>query len=290
MKINFNFLLILSIFFAFSLNGFSQKIDGKIIDSETKENLSYVNIGVLNSTIGTITNESGRFILDCDGISSNSEVRITMIGYKSKSISVKELSKGFNLIKLEKDLIELEEIVVAYHGFNKKIGTSKPSKIAGVCGWGGTDFGKGHELGLIIDLGEKPLRIDDLNLKVHKQSFDTIMFRLHIRKLENGLPTQELLTQNIYFEITNWKGWQKIDLSKYNIVSFGKVALTIEWIKISNVIEKRLVKMNGSKQGMAVVLFDTNNKTGTFLIRKGSEAPWKIEEGSSPAYYLNVSN
>jgi hypothetical protein len=280
--------IIVFLFFVLRLNCFSQRIEGIIIDSETKEALSYVNIGILNSPIGTITNENGLFELDYNGKSENLEIRITMIGYKSVSYSIKELQKENNQIELEKEVFELNEVVVQYKGTLRKVGTMKPNSMAGVCGWGGTKFGKGHELGLEMDLGEKPVKIEELNLEIHKQSFDTSTFRLHLRQIENELPGKELLTENIFFDITGMKGWEKIDLSKYNIVASGKVILTIEWIKVSKATEERLVKMNGSKQGTPVVLFKTNKKTGTFFIRKGSEAPWMIEKDYSPVFYITT--
>lgn len=84
------------------------------------------------------------------------------------------------------------------------------------------------------------------------------------------------------------KGWAKIDLSKYNVVASGKVVLSIEWIKVSKAIDERLVKMNGSKQGTPVVLFKTNKKTGTFFIRRSSEAPWITEKENSPVFYITT--
>lgn len=288
MNYNIKTFVILFLFFVLGLNCFSQRIKGKIIDSETKEELSYVNISILNSTIGTITNENGLFELDYNGKAENLEVRITMIGYKSEIYSIKELQKENNQIALEKEIFELNEVVVEYKGILSKVGTTKPNSMAGVCGWGGTKFGKGHELGLEIDLGEKPVKIEDLNLKIHTQSFDTSMFRLHLRRIDNELPGKELLTENIFFDITRMKGWEKIDLSEYNIVASGKVVLTIEWIKVSKAIEERLVKMNGSKQSRPVVLFKNNKKTGTFFVRKGSEAPWITEKGKSPVFYITT--
>lgn len=181
MKFNIKTFVILFLFSVLGLNGFSQSIEGKIMDSETKEELSYVNIGILNSTIGTITNESGLFKLDYNEKSESLDVRITMIGYQSKTYSIKELQKGNNQIELEKEVFELNEVVVGYKETLREIGTMKSNLMAGVCGWGGTKFGQGRELGLEIDLGEKPVKIEDLNLKIHKQSFDTSMFRLHLR-------------------------------------------------------------------------------------------------------------
>ncbi len=79
-----------------------------------------------------------------------------------------------------------------------------------------------------------------------------------------------------------------IDLSDFNILVSGNVVMSIEWIGISNVIEKNLIKMNGAKVVSPNVLFDLNQKHGTFYIRNGSEAKWRILENRSPGFYLTV--
>jgi len=45
--------------------------------------------------------------------------------------------------------------------------------------------------------------------------------------LENGLSSEELLTENIYLTVSEYSGWQKIDLSAYNIFMSGDVALSL---------------------------------------------------------------
>ena len=282
--------LILSIIFflLISSNLSGQVIQGKLIDSLDEGSLAYVNVGVVNISRGTITNEQGVYDLNCTELPQDAEVRFSMIGYESQTFSVQELLTGFKTIRLVEKAIELEEVAVTWSGSIRQIGTSKISKTGGVCGWGGTDFGRGHELGLLLGLGNEIVKIEDINLRVHKQSFDTIVFRLHIRSLENGLPSEELLTENIYLTVSEYSGWRKIDLSAYNIFMSGDVALSLEWIRISNVIEKNLVKMNGAKTATPVVLFNLNKKDGTIYSRRGSEAKWRKEENNSPGFYISV--
>ena len=265
-----------------------QVIQGKLIDSSDERPLAYVNVGVVNISRGTITNERGEFELMCSDLPQDAEVRFSMIGYESQAFTVHDLLSNFNTIKLIKKAIELEEVTIKWKGTTRQIGTSKISKTGGVCGWGGTDFGRGHELGLLLGLGNETVKIEDLNLRVHKQSFDTIVFRLHIRSLENGLPSEELLTENIYLTVSEYSGWKKIDLSAYNIFMSGDVALSLEWIRVSNVIEKNLVKMNGAKTATPVVLFNLNKKSGTIFSRRGSEAKWRKEENNSPGFYISL--
>ena len=179
-----------------------QVILGKLIDSSDEMPLAYVNVGVVNISRGTITNERGEFELMCNDLPQDAEIRFSMIGYASQAFTVHDLLSNFNTIRLVKKAIELEEVAIKWKGTIRQIGTSKISKTGGVCGWGGTDFGRGHELGLLLNIGSKTVKIEDLNLRVYKQSFDTIVFRLHIRALENGLPSEELLTKNIYLSVS----------------------------------------------------------------------------------------
>ena len=265
-----------------------QDIHGFVIDSESELPLAYVNIGVMDIPNGTVTNESGEYLLKCDNLPQDCIIRISMIGYESQTYKLNEFKREINTIRLVKKPIELGEITIEWKEIIKKIGTIKTTKTGGVCGWGGTDFGKGHELGLLLELGNETVKIQDLNLKIRKQSFDTIVFRLHVRSIDNGLPSVDLLAENIYFPITKYSGWQKVDLANYNILASGDVVMSIEWIKISNVIEKNLMKMNEDKVPQPIVLFDKNPKSGTFYFRKGSEAKWLVQENKSPGFYVTI--
>jgi hypothetical protein len=265
-----------------------QEFHGSVIDAESKWPLAFVNIGVVDFPHGTITNESGEYTLNCAKLPEDCKIQISMIGYESRLYHLADLKAGIQTIELVKKVYELEEVTIKWKEKLRKAGTSRISKFAGVCGWGGTDFGKGHEIGLMLNLGDNPVMMENINLKIRKHSFDTIFFRLHIRSVHDGMPSDELLTQNIYFPVTKYSGWQRINLSDYNIVVAGDVILTIEWVKVSNVIEKNLIKMNGSDIASPNVLFYKSNKSGTFYIRKGSAARWRRQETSSPAFYVTV--
>ncbi|MCU4174842.1 carboxypeptidase-like regulatory domain-containing protein [Carboxylicivirga sp. N1Y90] len=264
----------------------AQEINGLVIDSESELPLAYVNVGVINTPKGTISNDHGEYTLNCKNLPADCKVQISMIGYESQTFGINDLKN--KTISLTRKPIALNEITIKWKEIIKEVGTSKTSKTAGVCGWGGTDFGKGHEIGLLVNLGDELVKVKDFNLRIRKHSFDTIVFRLHIRQLENGLPTYELLSESIYLPITKPKGWQKFDLSAYNILLKGKVAVSIEWIKISKVMEKNLIKMNGSKVATPNVLFDMNGKKGTLYTRRGSAAKWRVQEKSSPGFYITI--
>mgnify|MGYP005625850291 CR=1 FL=1 len=94
-------------------------ITGKVIDSQTKESLPYVNIVILDVSkkiiTGGITDENGLFKIK-DIPKGNSIVELQFMGYKtySKEIKISNKSKNINLgtISLNEDSAALDEVVV----------------------------------------------------------------------------------------------------------------------------------------------------------------------------------
>jgi len=262
----------------------AQLISGKVIDSSSEKPLEYVNLGVIDTPIGITTNEKGEFSLDIKGQSPKAIVRISMIGYKPQTFSIEELTNKENIIKLVNEPIQLAEVTVKpFSGKLKKVGTTD-NKHGGIGGWGGTQFGSGHEIGTKIELGTSPVLIKSFHIYLFRQSFECSVFRLHIRSIANNLPSEELLTENILIQVTKKSGWVDIDLKKYNLVFSGDVALSLEWVNVIGL--KRLTKINGVMG--ANVHFRMNNKQGTTYSRWGTEAKWTYRDGLSPCFYLTV--
>ena len=276
------------VFLSFSSLSLGQTISGEVINNLDNEPLIYVSIGVIGTSKGTISNEKGEFELNVNGICEDSLVRFSMIGFESKTFTIKELLNKKNHIQLDNKPIQLTEIIIKPSGKLEKVGTVNFTKLGGVCGWGGTNFGKGHEIGSKIELGKNMVQLKSMYIRLFKQSFDSTLLRLHIRDIAEVLPLDELLSQEIIISVSEEKGWVEIDLSKYNLIYKGDIALTLEWIKVYGINENRLMKMNGSKNYTANVLFNLNKNNGTFFIRKGSEAKWLRVENQSPSFYLTV--
>jgi hypothetical protein len=148
-----------------------------------------------------------------------------MLGYKAQTFSIEELSEKENIIKLEQT-VQIAKIIVKSNNTIKKVGTTNRS-LQGVCGQGGDSHGRGHEVGLKIDLGTSFVKLHSLHIRMDKQSYDSSLFRLHIRNIKNKLPHNELLNENILITITNTSGWVDVDLSNYNLVFKGEIALTL---------------------------------------------------------------
>lgn len=269
--------------FYFTIN--AKTIKGTVLDARTSNPLEYVNIGVLNTHFGTISNEKGEFLLDIKEHPENAKIRITMIGYEEVELKLKDFNSDIKVIKLQPKTFEIEQVVAKPNGKYSKIGVTNRS-MRKLCGWGGDQRGKGHEIGLKIDLGEKLVRLESLHVRMHRQSWDTTVFRVHVRDLINNLPNEELINQNIIINVTQQKGWAKFDLSQYNIVLKGEIALSLEWLKVLG-FNNKLTKVN-SQGKVANVLISTQKTDGLSFVRWGIQKEWNSHSKSIPSIYLTV--
>jgi hypothetical protein len=272
----------------FNIQFYGQTITGYVIDNSNGEPLIYASIGVIGTTVGTITNEKGNFRLDVINLPPKSIVRISMIGFKSRTFTIDQLLIKQYSISLERETYNLPEVFVSPAGKLINVGTTSFSFKNGFCGWGGNDFGKGWEIGTKIDLGDSPKRLKSLHIRVNKQSFDSSLFRLHIRNILDSLPQNELLKTNILIAITKESGWITIDLSKYNLVFEGEIALSLEWIKVIGMDMNKLITSKGAKQSYPAVTFNKKLNEGLTFTKWGTEAKWAYHDKSSPSIYLTV--
>ena len=265
----------------------AQQISGKVIDSSSGKSLEYVNLGVIDTSLGVTTNEKGEFSLDIKGQLPKIKVRVSMIGYKPQTFQIEELTNKANIIKLEIEAVQLGEVTVKpFVGKLKTIGTTSFTSHGALCGWGGIQKGKGNEIGTKIELGTSAVLVKSLHVRVSKQSFERSLFRLHIRNIVDNLPSKELLTENIIIPITKQSGWVDIDLSKYNLVFDGNIALTLEWVDVAITNKLKLIQVNGKKE--YCVLFNKKQKQGNIYTRWGSEAKWINDDAGAPCFYLTV--
>lgn len=112
MKVNyFKYLLTLSVFF-FCFSAFSQKeVKNKISDFGTLMPIESASIYIQNTTIGTVSNADGKFVLLVPNQFELDTLVISSIGYKSFKTPVAEFDNTQE-IYLEEDIASLDEIVL----------------------------------------------------------------------------------------------------------------------------------------------------------------------------------
>ena len=104
------------------VKGFSQKdYKGKVIDADTGLAIPYVNIGIVEQGIGTVSNEEGLFHLyfEKDGVEPEAIILFSALGYASLNIPTAEmplLDNSYPVFKMTPESVFLEEVVVSNKG------------------------------------------------------------------------------------------------------------------------------------------------------------------------------
>jgi hypothetical protein len=266
----------------YSSFSFSQSISGHVLDRTTSQPLAFVSIGLIETNRGTITNEDGSFNLLINGISSEAMVRFSMVGYESQTIVIKDLVGHANKIQLKEQPVKLKEVIVRSTKPKRWTIGTKTSNSKVMTGWGGcgncSENLGGIERGIKIEIS-KPVFVEGVNFHVAYFGYDSMLLRLHIRKIENDFPAEELLTDNIYLRVKS-TGWAEIDLTKYNLFFTEDLAVSLEWVKAWGKTKDR---ENALK--LSVKMFK-----GTLFSKDAIEGHWSAGKHASPGIYLTVQD
>ena len=103
-------------FLAISAGGWAQNltISARVVDIESGEALGFASVGVKGIAIGTISNGHGEFDFHFPAEHRNDILVVSMMGYKNYEAPIWTLiDNNVNVIRLEKSVIELQEIVVS---------------------------------------------------------------------------------------------------------------------------------------------------------------------------------
>lgn len=251
---------------------FSQEItlQGKIQD-ESGEPLAYVNIGVLGTSTGTVSDSTGNyklFLKDVKVIEGNT-LRFSSIGYEAKSFAIQELLNQSKLdVRLQKSDIELEEIVVTVN--DRKSSTTgkdkiKTSRYVNFSISSVENQNLGSQVGRKFKLSSKTSNhLKSFRFYINNNDFEQVKFRINVYAIEDGLPDKILNKENIFVEVKGKQtGWVSVDLSPYNLVVKDDVIVSAEWIEHSE---------KGRKLSLPIIIPSVGS---THYYKFGSQSNWK---------------
>ncbi len=212
-------------------------IKGFILDSLDRP-IEYVNIGIVNKPIGTVSNEKGEFSLNINKTLLLDTLRISSIGYKTRDFIINEFLNQNTKIKLKSYTENLDEVLInakklkSYTRGKDKIKTKNevffaiPSL---------KELNLGSEIGRKFSVGsKKPSLLEEFKFYIKKNNFEKVKFRINIYSIENNKPHKKLNNSNIIIEIENkYTGWTTVDLGKYQIKTKDDIIVTAEWIEAS---------------------------------------------------------
>lgn len=255
------------------------EIMGVVVNKENDEPLPYVNIGILNKEIGTVTDTNGKFILNLKEEFVNDTIRISSIGYNPVEFLVKNMTKKRQpiSIKLEEQISELGEVVITAKALKKKtLGNKTESKFIS------TGFGYdqlGAEMGVKISVRKIPTFVDAFNFVItHNRLSAKSIFRVNFYSIENNKPKDNILTKNILVPIgPKQVGKITIDLKPYDIILTNDVIVTLEW-----------VETEGENNKGEAIFFSLGMFNSGTLYKKSSQAKFKKYGSMGVGFNIDV--
>ncbi|MEP7236983.1 MAG: carboxypeptidase-like regulatory domain-containing protein [Ferruginibacter sp.] len=211
----------IAIFFAFGIISipnlaFAQlTVKGRVIYKTDDAPAAAVSVWLLNHKgIETMTNAAGIFSLHLDNSRTNDTVVISSVGYQSIKLPVN--------IAVKKSEFVLSEIVKNLEGvtvFNSHEVIGSMSESVGY--YRSWSYDKtGGEIGRIFKLPYKQFKIDKIRFKAGN-TCDTCALRIHIRKVVNGMPGDEILADSISVLVNRLSLDSKVpefDLTPYDLI------------------------------------------------------------------------
>lgn len=218
--------------------GFAQDtrvIAAKIIDVSSKKPLEFVNISFVGTKIGTISSQSGHFILayQTDQIGLNDVLQISSMGYETRDLSftqLKRLSSKPITIALTPKAIGLGEVVLKSRPREKMTIGHTAFTAASMGYWEGTDA-VGGEIASVIRIRKKNTKLLNLAFKVLQNRSDSLLIRVNIYEYDGGEPERTLVSENILHTVSRKKGLETIPLEKYNIHADNDILVSIELVE-----------------------------------------------------------
>jgi hypothetical protein len=223
---------ILSLFLSLPI-GAQTFVIGQVIDAATKEPLPYVNIGLLNKNIGTVSDETGYFELEVNTEqNSRDTLRFSMIGFETKSYTLNDFINQNEIeVYLTEKSTALDEVILSSKRkkYQTKILGNKTTSKALYAAF--TSNKLGNEMGFIVRARKHPMILKKFNISLVENDYGPIKFRLNIYDVLNGLPNKTLLKDNIFIETEESSGIVSLDLTPYEIILDQDFFIAIEWIE-----------------------------------------------------------
>jgi hypothetical protein len=257
-------------FFSIVLAHAQNLFHGNIVDADSGGPIAYVSIGVVGTSIGTVSSERGEFnLVFNETIKDADSVKFSMIGYKEVTFKVADFRKQFKQtvlrIIMKSQGIQLNEVTIKPHKTKEKfLGNRTKSKMFGG-GFGTKDVGS--EIGVVIQVKNEQAFLESFNFSISHNTYDSLTFRVKLYNLKNGMPTEPILKHNVIIKIGKVTGNISVDLTKYNLLVSDDFLACIEWLDRKGPPTGRILNISAG-------LF------GSTFIKTASQGVWVIKKGA----------
>lgn len=229
-KIKFVKTLILSLFTIPCLHG-QHHYSGIIINQNSGAPLEYVNIGIKDKNIGTVSDANGKYVLWVDQNYIHDTIIVSCIGYLPLKIVCSDFIKlpHHNLL-LQEGVTNLKEVMI--HAKNLKPKTLGISTTSRYIQAGFKENKLGYECGVIMRI-KKAAILQRLILNFSVCTYDTVLYRINIYKVLGKLQFKNQLNTPIYLKLPKNQVGEHVvvDLKPFNIMVEGNFLISLEQVK-----------------------------------------------------------
>lgn len=229
--------------FLFIQTGMGQiRIEGRVFSLPEKEPIPFANIGILNGTVGTISDFDGTFSMDISNRFLRDSLIFSALGYQEVKIPVRNLLQKNNLnVYLKEMVYKLSEVIVtADRGKTKSILAGNP-QFEGSSLYADT-VNAGAAMALLIKNRnrkdkikyEYPVYLQEAEVMIQHNTFEQFKVRVRIYEaIERGgklIPGKDLLHESLVVESKITDGWLSFDLTPYRHKVEKDFFIAFEWI------------------------------------------------------------
>lgn len=209
-------------------------LSGVVHDASTGAPLAYVNIGMVDANLGTVSGLGGKYeLLLPTTLPDTAVLRFSMIGYQSQEFSWGVVRRQAQLIvSLTPSVEQVEEIVVVHCSPQtlERRGNVVDQDPSLWMGFGSDQLGA--EVSTKIRLKKRrDNHLKQLYFWVSDHPYDTLFLRINIYAIEKGKPGASLLTENIFVATTVHNGQVVVDLEPYRLIFRESIYLGMEYVR-----------------------------------------------------------
>ncbi len=230
-------IILLLLIVQFHVSAGQVTIKGTVRSAQNVEAIAYANIGIINTEVGTISNEDGSFTIQIPSKYKQQYLIFSSLGYQRKVISLDSMENSqFLEILLDESVIELQEVSIISQKIRKRkveIGNGSSLLLSGQLAI--DTLYAGGAIALLIDKSHLPdlTFVHGASLFIPRNLMPSFKVRMRILAVDStngGRPGQDILDEQIIVSSTIRKGWLQFPVENMNQINVSAFYLTFEWI------------------------------------------------------------
>ncbi|MEG2164620.1 MAG: carboxypeptidase-like regulatory domain-containing protein [Bacteroidales bacterium] len=154
--------------------------------------ISYVNVGIIDKGVGTVSNEIGLFTISIPDRFYHNKLTVSHVSYKTFDTEISEIKKEYMDITLENKYISIPDIVV----YPQK-GRWVKNKGIRIPGGSAEIDSLGEEISIFVHV-KSTATIEKTNLSILSCSYDSVKIRTNLYKLDNELKATQINASSVY--------------------------------------------------------------------------------------------